>query len=312
MSQFPTTQSLSVTPGKVFPLPPIRVQAFEVLELSNGTWLHLLDEFHEVELPLDFYLKEMLDVIGGAEPPKLSAVEFANTWGVFVDFENRDISPLALERAMSAAMQRRELVGDYEISASGLYVAKLDAATLSGLVAEPVVDPNDSLTIAGRAVSDERAVAAYFKLVHPCELEARVSILVAVHEVVNHWRGRPGRGGDEDIFEHLGDEFLDSMNRALTPFAPKVSLSGWSDSERPHVANVAALQVANDIVKQLDEYTCQNETCGRQFTQQRGTAEFGQYRTKGVMYCSKSCAKAQNARNFRRNEKAKKLGAENG
>lgn len=37
---------------------------------------------------------------------------------------------------------------------------------------------------------------------------------------------------------------------------------------------------------------CANERCGREFVWQEGRSEQGQHRSKGVMYCSRACARA--------------------
>ncbi len=48
---------------------------------------------------------------------------------------------------------------------------------------------------------------------------------------------------------------------------------------------------------------CRNETCGRRFLRQRGTAQKGQFRTSGVEYCSYRCANTQGQRDRRRRSK---------
>lgn len=45
--------------------------------------------------------------------------------------------------------------------------------------------------------------------------------------------------------------------------------------------------------------TCQNENCGAKFTRQFGTSTHGEYRKKGVKFCSPSCLNAQNMRTKR-------------
>jgi hypothetical protein len=49
---------------------------------------------------------------------------------------------------------------------------------------------------------------------------------------------------------------------------------------------------------------CANEKCGREFRWQEGRAKQGQYRTKGVRFCSLQCAAAQVQREYRRRRKA--------
>lgn len=64
----------------------------------------------------------------------------------------------------------------------------------------------------------------------------------------------------------------------------------------------ACVQVNNlvlDTADGLDLSTCANETCGKRFVRQRGTAKAGQFRTKGVLYCSARCANTQGQREKR-------------
>ena len=59
----------------------------------------------------------------------------------------------------------------------------------------------------------------------------------------------------------------------------------------------------NHIVERAAYLTCANEPCGRTFVRQEGRAEHGQYRTKGVKYCSATCARAQAQRELRRRKR---------
>jgi hypothetical protein len=72
---------------------------------------------------------------------------------------------------------------------------------------------------------------------------------------------------------------------------------------RPDLFEALCLQLHQLVVADLPVRTCANETCGRAFVRQRGTAEYGQYRTKGVQYCSRPCAKAQMQRAYRRRQR---------
>lgn len=69
---------------------------------------------------------------------------------------------------------------------------------------------------------------------------------------------------------------------------------------KPPVYSVLALQMWNLVVEDLPIKRCGNETCGQRFLRQEGRARYGQSRLSGVMYCSKSCARAQANRVYRR------------
>jgi hypothetical protein len=68
-------------------------------------------------------------------------------------------------------------------------------------------------------------------------------------------------------------------------------------------------QLANAIAENAPLHRCENETCGTWFSRQVGRADAGQYRTKGVKFCSKSCAKAEMERRYRRTPKGKATAA---
>jgi hypothetical protein len=63
---------------------------------------------------------------------------------------------------------------------------------------------------------------------------------------------------------------------------------------------VCCLELFNHLVEHAQVRRCANERCGRPFARQRGRAEHGQYRLRGVKYCSTYCARAQAQRAYRR------------
>jgi hypothetical protein len=74
--------------------------------------------------------------------------------------------------------------------------------------------------------------------------------------------------------------------------------------------SICCLEIYNHLIEQASYRRCQNERCGRLFVRHVGRARFGQHRTRGVLYCSHSCARAQAQRELRRRRRA--LPAEEG
>jgi len=68
--------------------------------------------------------------------------------------------------------------------------------------------------------------------------------------------------------------------------------------------SICCLEIYNHLVEQTSYRRCRNERCGRLFVRQVGRAKFGQHRTRGVLYCSASCARAQAQRELRRRRRA--------
>jgi hypothetical protein len=66
---------------------------------------------------------------------------------------------------------------------------------------------------------------------------------------------------------------------------------------------ICALELFNHIVGDADYRECGNERCGRTFVKQEGRSDKGQHRSRGVIYCSASCARATAQRDYRSRRK---------
>jgi len=294
LSQFPIT----VSPSGVRDLPTFEVRDFDYFEHPQGKWLIVGEVLESKSLPVDFYLDEMLKY-NLEHLSTEEVIKFAREWGVCVDPLYRDI-PEAEEDVMYLAANYGELAySEQSHGSNGFTTARINAAELAGEIS-PMDRSNFGWDYEARKLP-EYEVARNF--INVGEIRARLENIQYLVEVHKHWRDHY----DSDITDSLT-----AMNCLLSPFSVRVSVPGFEQlDQQPHVLNIAALQLANDISLDISEFECQNESCYRpdkRFTRQRGGATQGQYRTAGVLYCSTECRDMQNQRNYRRRKASEKQG----
>jgi hypothetical protein len=102
--------------------------------------------------------------------------------------------------------------------------------------------------------------------------------------------------------------FTAALDVGLEPFRARVEYKApLNDGStftfglpRVGLYSAACRQVFNLVVEQRVARYCENATCGRVFDHQLGGAKFGQHRSKGLRFCSPSCARAETQRQYRR------------
>ena len=264
--------------GGVISIPRLTIATdYQLHEGDSGMWVYSDPEAptREVEVPVDFYLREAADV----DPTDFRSVAFfIDEWGLPVDRLNRDLMrPDHIDFA------------EWEIAAG---VEVEDARELAA-VELGWVEKRAPMTLQ-QAVDDAKdypaRMAKIGRLVNWAEVRYRLDRMQGFLWSIDN----PNKEHPDDFASAIED-----LNAALWVFAPRLEPNGTAPP-KPTIYNVVAAQIANDLHEGATFLACQNETCKRTFTKQRGRAEKGTHRTKGVMYCSKDCAKAQAQRELRR------------
>ena len=267
---------ITAWPGVPVPVPPVLPMTVEVIA---DEFLYYGDPLPERELPDEFVLRELFDP-DPTDPDELAS--FTQTWGLLTSLTQ---DPLAFlppgETATGLAHRTRQLVDE----------------TATSLNLHP------SYLVTLEAVST-----------HVRTLRAMTHQWIASrrgHDAANLLEAWTNEGFTQPRNEaDAWRRWEDHLNSALRPFQTNVRVA-VEGSERigawgtvgPNTYAVMALQLANLVAEHAELTVCANENCGRIFSRQRGRSEYGQHHTRGVMYCSSSCARAQAQRAYRRRKR---------
>jgi hypothetical protein len=95
------------------------------------------------------------------------------------------------------------------------------------------------------------------------------------------------------------------LEDALSCFSPRIQFDAFrpaTPGESPPLYATLCLELFNHIIENAAYRVCANEPCQRMFVRQSGRAQHGQHRTRGVRFCSSTCARAQSQRDYRRRQ----------
>ncbi len=110
----------------------------------------------------------------------------------------------------------------------------------------------------------------------------------------------PEEGFPSPTLRTAWNTFESVLNAGLRDQQVRINVSPRADEPAFSLYPSLCLQLWNLIDEGAVPRRCGNETCNSPFVRQRDGAEHGQFHTKGVLYCSRTCARAQAQREYRR------------
>jgi hypothetical protein len=279
-------------PGTIVPVPPLHPFGEVTVQGDWIVWPVVASEGQpKVHIPEDFYLREMLEL----QPGDLEAV--ARLIGSYGALFSLDLDELDLSDYES--YERDEL-----LSLTG-YPEDMDSlkGAHGGIHRDLVRTFIDTLQRAAKTFLACQSAGGLDELVEPNINDAYLSRI----QELNAHNPEPWPRSLDHLRRVLIEEEIRHLEGALRAALSNFSVGIGDLEERyPTIYSTSFLQLYNHMAEGATARRCANETCDSVFVRQRGRAEYQQYRTHGIKYCSRGCAKAQAQRELRRRRRVPK------
>jgi hypothetical protein len=304
MEQDKTEFPISAWPGIRLPIPPLRPNRYRLLESALflvGSDQPASESDEEVCSVGEVYL-ELLRV--DLNDPEAIA-NFANRFGTVAVYE-----PPLRWPALDYVVQHETI--------ETLVTARLaaGAATIEWGGYTNMIDEDPEIA-ALDVVPEEMDTLAEFRLAVQSVQDGLTAWRLLKHELRSsevRW-ALPGEDTRTKAKQHelrIHDFLPVMLYQGLAPARPAIEikdeeLKEFRASHHPYgfmgitesLYFRCCLELYNHMVEQAEYRECANPSCQRLFVRQRGGAAYGQYRRKGVRYCSPRCARQQAVRKHR-------------